>query len=303
MGLIAALVVGQVLARVEESLIEPRHPFGQFPVVAAAALVVGLVLAGLVVLLRVQLGNELAAAARTRAISLPTPESLPPRYSVTDPSGMLVSAGLAALDLALLLLVQASLRAPIAPLAQDYVEPSTADAAYVLLVLALALVVLVKLYRAAGPVLMLLVWWGLDRVVPTAGFMGARPVAAVRPATTRILTSTPRPALVKNASVVSQRTPRPDGGATVVSERVARGDDATVVAQPAPHGDVTVVSERLAPDEEATVVGQHGAASGGDATIVSERPTTGAEDATIVSQHTTPGDDATVVAQEPRSDS
>ena len=282
LGLIAGLLVGQVLMRVDQPYIEQYHAFGQIPIVAVIALALGLGLAVIVVWFRVVLGNELARAAGTRELSLPSPRSLPARYAVTDPADKLVGAGLAALDLVLLLLVQATLRGPVVPLSSDYVEPARADTAFVVVVLALVLVLLVKLYRLAGPVLVLLVWWALDRVVPTAGFLTAHPAPAVKPATTRVTTPGATPARAASAPPAPQAS-RPELEPTVAS--APSEAEATVVASShSASADATVVSARSEPD--ATVVTEQ---ADPDASVPAPAPTREVDpEATVVAPDKTP---------------
>ncbi len=176
--LLVALVVGQLVQGLSRPYIERSVASGEFPVVAASVLAVALVLALLVVVGRVQFGNQLLRGVRDGALSLRAPESLPSRYMIADPSRRAVASVLALIDVGLLLLLQSTVRAPLLSLADDYVDRTRANTVYVGVVVLLSLIVLVKLWRAGGPVLVLLLWWGLDRVVPTAGFLGARPNAA-----------------------------------------------------------------------------------------------------------------------------
>src|SRR5579871_3349550 len=102
LGLLAALILGQILRIASRPYVDQPHPSGQIPIVDAAVLGVAVLLAIVVVVLRVQVGRQLAAVAPS--LRLPAPVSLPARYAVADPAGRLVGAGLALLDLVLLLL-------------------------------------------------------------------------------------------------------------------------------------------------------------------------------------------------------
>jgi hypothetical protein len=262
--LIAALVAGQVLQSVLRSRVEESVPRGQFPVVAASVLAVALVLAIVVIVLRVRLGGQLLGFARTTALSLPAPESLPPRYVLADPPRQVVGGALALIDIGLLLLLQNTLRAPVLSIADDHVTRAQANLAYVLVIVLLALVLLVKLSRTGGPVLVLLLWSGLDRVVPTAGFLGAHPA----PAPAAPLPAAVIPDVRHDGTVVAPlttiRAAATDLEPTVVApepQRDTRQDEtivaplATLLAQ-ASDLEPTVVAPTKPPHEDATVVAQ-----------------------------------------------
>src|SRR5262245_59720409 len=110
--LLAALVVGQMVQAVSRPYIEKSVRAGEFPVLAASVLGLAVVLAVVVIVVRVQLGNQLVSGARSVALSLPAPESLPPRYALADPPRRAVLGLLALIDVALLLLLQSTLRTP-----------------------------------------------------------------------------------------------------------------------------------------------------------------------------------------------
>jgi hypothetical protein len=178
--LIAALLAGQVAQSVLRPHVEESPvAFGQIPVFAVTALGIALALAVLVLVVRVRLGSQMTGAARN--FSLPRSESLPARYAIADPPRQAVLGALALIDVALVLLVQNTLRAPVLSIADDYVTRAQANVAYVGLVILVSLVVLIRLYRTGAPVLVLLLWCGLDRMVPTAGFLGGHPAPAVVP--------------------------------------------------------------------------------------------------------------------------
>jgi hypothetical protein len=175
--LLAALVVGQLVQGVSRPYVEKSVRAGEFPVLAASVLGVVLLLAIVVIVMRVQLGNQMLGGARSGALRWPTPESLPARYALADPSRRAVLGVLALIDVALLLLLQSTLRTPALSIADDYLSRPQATTAYVVVVVCVSLLVLLKTWRTGGPVLVLLLWWGLDRLVPTAGFLGAPPSA------------------------------------------------------------------------------------------------------------------------------
>jgi hypothetical protein len=268
--LLAAIVAGQVLKALTQPHLQDSPLVGRVPLVPAASLAAALVLAALILMLRIRLGQQLVTAAKARAIALPDPASLPKRYAVSDPATQVTSAALGLLDLALLLLVQATLLGPVLALADRFLVRRTwADSAFVALVVLLALLLLLKLWRMGGPVLVLLLWWALDRVVPTAGFLGSRAEVAAAPTTVaRPVASSPRLAQATVAADVPTVASgkRADGEATVRAEATVlshatnddatvvshvAGDDATVVSH-ATHDDATVVSHTA--DDDATVV-------------------------------------------------
>jgi len=161
-----------------------------------------------------------------------------------------VSGLLAMLDLALLLLVQSTLRQPAVVIASMYVTRVIADTAFVGLVVLLSLLVLVKLYRAGGPVVALLLWWGLDRVVPTAGFLGAKPIPARLAAAAPVL----QPRLGEATEKSAGAQPGAEFEATLKSDKPEPASDfgTTVTSdkpEPAPDLEATVTSAK--PDEEA----------------------------------------------------
>jgi hypothetical protein len=176
--LLAALLIGQVGQRLAAPYVAEPVRADELPVVAASVLAVAVLLAIVVVVVRVRLGTQMLAGMRARSLSLPAPESLPARYAVDDPPRQAVAGTMALVDIVLLLLILSTLRGPVLALVGDFLTPEQAEMVFVAVLVLLSLVALVKLYRTGGPVLVLLLWWGLDRVVPTAGFLGARPSVA-----------------------------------------------------------------------------------------------------------------------------
>jgi hypothetical protein len=224
--LLAALIVGQVVQRLVQPSLQDSPLVGRVPVVPLAALGVAVVLGLLIVWLRVRLGHQLASAARERSLSLPESASLPKGYEVRDPPGQIVGGGLGVVDLVLLLAVQSTLRGPVLALGSAYgVQRTWLEVGFVFVVVLIALLMLVKLYRVAGPVLVPVVWWGLDRVVPTAGFLGSRPALASAPAAAPSARAMSAPAPVATA---------PEAGATVASAASAVCAPAVVASATAP---------------------------------------------------------------------
>jgi hypothetical protein len=223
--LLGALIVGQVLQRLVQPSLQDSPLVGQVPVVPAAALGVALVLGLLIVWLRVRLGHQLTSAARERSVSLPESASLPKGYTVRDAPGKIVGGGLGVVDLVLLLAVQSTLRGPVLALSSAYAVPRTwVEVAFVFVVVLVALLLLVKLYRLAGLVLVPVVWWGLDRVVPTAGFLGSRPALASAPTA------------VASAPAVSASGPVAAASAPVASATVASNAPVVEPTVAAPQG-------------------------------------------------------------------
>jgi len=215
-----------VLQKLAQPLVAQPSASNELPLVPIVVLALAVLLGAVAVWYRVRLGIQLDRAAGERAPSLIMPESLPSRYAVADPAGGVVAGLLGLIDLALLLLLQNTVRGPLLALAEHYnVVPRTlAEAAFVSLIVVIALVLLVKTWRASGPVLVLVMWWGMDRVVPTAGFVGARPALATA-------------------------APSRASEATVTAPQTTTDDEATLLAQP------TVMSLRRAnQDEDATLL-------------------------------------------------
>lgn len=265
--LLGAVIAGQVLQRVLARYVNQPSTMADI-----AVLVAMLALAGVAVWVRLSLGNQLASAARGRHLTVPAPASLPARYAVADAPDKAVTALLAALDIALLLLVQSTLRAPLLAVAQGYVRETWAETAFVAVVVALALLILAKLYSAGAPVLVQLVWWGLDRVVPTAGFLGAHPAVAVRAAQS-VPAPVPAPALSAPA------TPTPvDLEPTVASPGGSASLEPTVVtAAPvskSTEAEATLVAAEHAPapDELESTVVAHQPSSGEDNVQPEQKP-------------------------------
>ena len=275
--LLGAVVLGQVLQRVAQPLLAQTVPSNELPLVPIAVLALALVLAILVVWFRARLGGQLDVAAGERAPSVVMPESLPSRYAVADPAGRVVAGVLALIDLALLLLLQNTLRGPLLALNDHYrvVSRTLADAVWVVLVVVLALVLLTKAWRASGPVLVLVMWWGLDRVVPTVGFVGARPTlprpvaVAATPVGTPAPTPSAAPALV-SAGMATPIVLEPTVASAVcsaleVAPHTAADNEATVLAPPTVH---------TATRQEETVLAQP--------TVHTPQP----DDATVLAQQT-----------------
>ena len=135
------------------------------------------------------------------------------------------------IDIGLLLLIQNTIRAPALSIGDDYVTRPQANLIYVVVIVVVALVLLIKLSRTGGPVLVLLLWWGLDRVVPTAGFLGAHPTPTSVPA--RALASPPQARDTSQEPTVLASEARHDGTivAPLTTIRAATSDlEPTVVA-------------------------------------------------------------------------
>ncbi|HEY2592404.1 MAG TPA: hypothetical protein VGK33_00735, partial [Chloroflexota bacterium] len=264
--LLAALLIGQVGQRLAAPYVAEPVRAGEFPVVPASVLAVAMLLAIVAMVARVRLGNQMLASMRARSLSLPAPESLPARYALTDPPRRAVAGTLALVDVVLLLLILSTLRDPVLAIAGDYVTPQQSETVFVAVLVLLSLVALVKLYRTGGPVLLLLLWWGLDRVVPTAGFLGARP--SVAPALAGASRQQLPAARQATSEAPTEHTPASRGEPTYAPTVVAGNDtpyEPTVVAERETTYEPTVVAGRettFEPTVVAADAGRH------DATIV-----------------------------------
>jgi hypothetical protein len=259
--LLAVVILGQVLEKVLQGSVEQPYGSAQFPVIPAVVLAAMAVLGIAVLWLRVRLGGQLVAAGGR--LSLFAPDSLPPRYAVADPPRQAIGSGLAVLDVVLVLLVAATLRNPAVALAGHYVSPTWAEVGLVVLVLVATLLVLMKLFRTAGPVVVLLLWSGLDRVVPTAGFVSHAPMPV--PTRPRTLTVTPLP------------TPAPQTSEAELQPTVVAPQRAEAELEP------TVVASRAEAELQPTVVAPRDAEAELEPTVVAE--------ATVVSVRNTGSDD------------
>lgn len=247
--LLAALVVGQVLAKLAQPHFSDSPLAGPVPLVPAVTLGVSVVLAIVIVWLRARLGQQLVDSARARDLSLPRPASLPKRYEVLDAPRQVTSAGLGLVDLALLLLIQATFRGAILALADEFLVPrGRAEAVFVAVVVLIAVLLLIRLWQTGGPVLVLLLWWGIDRLVPTAGFLAEQPapVATRTTSVSRPVTPAP-PALTAPVAEATVRSKSTEAEATLVAPG-AQPAEATVLAE------ATVVSHRPEHADEATVL-------------------------------------------------
>ena len=224
--LLGALVLGQVVQKVAAPLLVDTGGIGQVPVMAIAVLALAVAFAAVVIVLRVRLGATLREAANVR---LEVPRSLPARYVIAAPGAQLVSALLAIVDLALLLLLQNTLRGALLALVDHYqlLQRNTAQMVYVGVVVLIALLLMVRVFRVAGPVVVLLLWWGMERVVPTVGFAGARPEVVSARGTTvmpmsRRQTAAPAPlaqAPQAEATVAAAAAHTSEDEATLVAEK------------------------------------------------------------------------------------
>jgi hypothetical protein len=213
-----------------------------------------------------------------------SPSVLTPTHDLAERGGA-IARGL--LDLVLLLLIQATLRPPLVGLLSGTGTPALVDGAYVVVVVALALVILFRLYRSVHPLAEQLTWLALNQIVPTAGFAASSVSATFA---TRLATATSRPA------TVTAPTPPPAEVAAAVS---AEGSAPTIAAEP------TIAAADLQstlPAEQPTILAappNHPPVESTEATVpqlVSERPPA-EPDATVVSAE---ADDGSTVVFNPR---
>jgi hypothetical protein len=277
--LLVALILGQVLQKLAAPLLIDTGGFNQVPVAPIVVLVIAIALAVVVIVLRVQLGATLRAAADVR---LEVPKSLPSRYAVGAPGAQMVSALLALVDLVLLLLLQNTVRGSLLALVEhsQLLQRTTAEMVYVGVIVTIALVMLVRVFRVAGPVLVLLLWWGMDRIVPTVGFAGARPEVAHAGATT-VTPVLRRPAAAVAALPHASDTPTV---AAAAAQATGAGADPTLAAAGA--GAEATLAAAGAGAEADGAVATAGVAAGADATVAAAAAHAPADEPTMLAEKT-----------------
>lgn len=174
--LIGAVVIGLLLSPVFRAIEDeaPLVVLGSDRVSSAYLvwLVLAIPLCVVVLWARLSLGRRLTAAV----VRVLGDEEQPIRRAgaaapVDSPTlGAAIVRG--SLDLTLLLLVQSILRRPLVEVAGAFAPKEWVDGAFVVLVVLVALLILFGLRRSGGPLTTYLVQEGLDRLVPTAGYVG-----------------------------------------------------------------------------------------------------------------------------------
>jgi hypothetical protein len=262
-ALVGAVVFGQLSLVLFETL---RHAqfltTGRPPLLGVLGLVVALVWCGVIIWARLRVGRDLNRWARGWFAQFAVAETIPRRYVIEDRGALLAVALCAVLDLVLILVMQNTVREPLLMLTSAYFSSALAEAAFVVVVVLLALFVLSHIYRTSKPVSAYLAWSVMDRLVPTAGFL-AGPTPAQALASGRTASRPP-------SEPSAQRTETaPDAEQTTISDRraaVATPGAAEEVTVRAPAADAerttasekTVVSERtvVAPKQSNTTEDQ-----------------------------------------------
>ncbi len=243
-ALVGAVILGQ-LSRVLFEVLR-RGEFltnGRPPPLAVIFLVLALVWCGVIIWARLRVGKELNVWARAWFARFAVDDTIPRRYVIEDRGALLAAALCAVLDLVLILVMQNTLREPLLLLASVYTSPALADAAFVMLVVLLALVVLSQMYRTSRPVSAYLAWSVMDRLVPTAGFLaGPVPTPALAAATT--------PSRSLSAPSAYRTETAPDAEQTTISDRRA-ASTTPAVAAPGPAEQVTVRAPLADPEQSA----------------------------------------------------
>jgi hypothetical protein len=290
-GLVVLPVVFSALSRFDARI------GGRFSVVDLVWLVLAAVAAFAMLRARATL-SVMATSAATRVLAIhPDSGNVLAGAAASAPStavdaadrGSAIARGL--LDLALLLLIQVTLRAPLVGLLSGQVDNALVDGVYVVVVVVLALVILIRLYRSGHPLAEQLTWLALSQIVPTAGF-AATSVSTTF--TTRLATVTSRPATGPASSAPSAGPPTPISAAaeapTLTAEPTVAAD-ALQATLPAPEPTILAGSGNGAPADvaEATIP-----------RLVVEPPPPPEPDATIVSDESDDG--STTVLSPPPTD-
>jgi hypothetical protein len=253
-ALVGAVILGQLTRVLFETLQHAQFlTTGRPPLLGVLGLVVALAWCAVIIWARLRVGQELNNWARAWFSGFAVSEAIPRRYVIEDRGALLAAALCAVVDLVLLLVLQNTVRAPLLLVLDSYISPAWADAAFVVLVVIVALVVLSRMYRTSKPVSAYLAWSVMDRLVPTAGFLagpapalaggrtGSRTAPAVDPDQTAVSERRAAPeqrsATPGLAEEVTVRAPSVDPEQTAVSEK-------TVVADKQVDAERTVVAEK-----------------------------------------------------------
>ncbi len=261
-ALVGAVIVGQLSRVLFETLRRNQVlTTGKPPILAVIFLVLALVWLGVIIWARLRVGQELQSWARGWFARFAVADTIPRRYVIEDRGSLLAAALSAVLDLVLILVMQNTVREPLLTLAGVYTSPALVDAAFVILIVVVALFVLSRMYRTSTPVSAYLAWSLMDRLVPTAGFLaGPAPAPALAAARTGSRPATDRPAPGAATAVDADQTDVSERRAPAEQPSAAPGMSAEVtVRAPAADSERTAVSEKtvVAPKQseaEATVV-------------------------------------------------
>jgi hypothetical protein len=252
--LILAGLVGLLVFPLVFDALAP-HDFllaGKFSLLDLVWLVLALISVVVLLAERTTVGVELRAAT-TRALSgvaVAGGGATSPAVDLPD-TGNRLAQGL--FNLVVLLVVQAILRRPLVGLLSGQVAAALVDGVFVGVVVLAALGLFWRLYRVSTPLLRQLVWLGLDRLVPTAGFAGGPAPAEDR---TRVATRA-----THRAPSAAAAAPAASAAATVPAAAEPGSDLPTVAAAAAQPTVLEGAATVVAPT--ATVVAEGAAAPAG----------------------------------------
>jgi len=270
-ALVGAVILGQLSRVLFETLRKGEFlTTGRPPLLAVLFLVLALVWCGVIIWARLRAGQELNDWARDWFARFAVDDTIPRRYVIEDRGALLAAALCAVLDLVLILVMQNTVREPLLMLASVYTSLALADAAFVILVVLLALFVLSHMYRTSKPVSAYLAWSVMDRLVPTAGFLaGPAPAPAIAGARTGSRPALDQPAS-RNAPPAQATAVDPDK--TTISDRrvvaetpsaAASVSDEVTVRAPSADAEQTTISEKTVVSDK-TVVAQKPSDATGD---------------------------------------
>src|SRR5438552_8248693 len=233
LALVGAIVLAQLTRVLFEALQHAQFlTIGKPPLLGVLGLGMVLVWCAVIIWARMRVGQRLNAWGRGWVANFPVADTTPRRYAIEDRGSRLASGLCAVVDLVVLLLVQDTIRQPLLLVTSAYTSPAATEAAFTLIMVVLALLILSSAYRTSKPVAAYLAWSAMDRLVPTAGFLAGGVVPAIAPARTRS-----QPALSEPAH---SNAPAPQDS-TVLADRPALADELTVRA-PAADTEQTTIS-------------------------------------------------------------
>jgi hypothetical protein len=245
-ALVGAVILGQLSRVLFETLWRNQVlTTGKPPLLAVIFLVLALVWLGVIIWARLRVGQELRSWARAWFARFAVADTIPRRYVIEDRGSLLAAALCGVLDLVLILVMQNTVREPLLMLAGVYTSPALADAAFVILVVVVALFVLSHMYRASTPVSAYLAWSVMDRLVPTAGFLaGPAPAPAL--------------AATRTGSRPAADQPSPGAATAVDADQTAVSEQRALAEQPsaAPSMSAEVTVRAPAADPEQTAVSE-----------------------------------------------
>lgn len=288
---------------------------GRVSVVDIVWLVLGVVLSVFLLATRGAMLSQLSGAIRARleflqqntnSRGIGEPGKAPMPHSDLPAAGSTTAARL--FDIVFLLVIQAIIREPLIGVARAWVPEATADGAYVVLVVLIALVLLMNVRTVSRPLLDYLLWLGLDAAVPTAGFVtsnASETFTRMTATTTTSRTGTGRRSTTSGRTSSYSTGERTGTDPSGVLPTMLEGSVEATVAAPA-DGEATVLAPQTgaetvyAPDPplESTVVERpQEARAAPDATVVASD----AEE-TVVARSDEIGDGKSVPNSRPEGD-